>query len=402
MSHFANLKKFIDSSPTSLFCAYTMAQHLEKNGYKLFEFHKDAPLPIGEKIYLRHKGLIGAFCLPKTLKKAKYLLAHTDSPCLKLKPHPLIKAFGMNFLACEPYGSPLLSSYLGKPLRLAGQIALDTPHGIELKNVALSRTFIIPDPAIHLSKEANAALDKGKLHALVSINEDLTLGQLLEIEGKILGHDLYLTLDEPLVEIGSSQKLFAGPRLDNLSSCYALLETLTNLKCSSDTLYGALFFDHEEIGSETFDGAKSHFFKKRIKKIIDSYHTESMIDVKSQAYSLDVAHANHPSYPEKFDIEHPILLGGGLVLKHHSQHKYAQDLELFAMAKKLCPKTQTFTMRNEVGTGSTLGPYFSSLFSIATQDVGIPLLGMHSTTEIIAEEDLKNLVDFAKGFYHGL
>lgn len=400
MSYFKDLKFFLDSCPTSIFAADFIESILEEHGFRSFDPSSLDPFPKGEKIYIRHKGQIAVFCLPYKLDNARYLLAHTDSPCLKLKPKPLIKNQGLNFLVCETYGAPLLSSYLGRALTLAGHVALDTKEGIKIQKVQSENTFLIPEPAIHLSKDANATLDKGKLHALIGPGDDLSLEKLLHLKDPIIAHDLYLVAANSLLELGLEHKLFAGPRMDNLSSCFALCETLKQVSCQHDTLLAAFFYDHEEIGSETVDGAKSHFFKKRLKQIIDSYDVTSMLDVKSAAFSLDVGHANHPNYSDKFDEQHPVTLGGGVVIKHHSQHKYAQDLELFAYAKKHLKSAQIFTMRNEIGTGSTLGPYFASLFSIPTQDIGLGVLSMHACMEIIAENDLKVMVEFLRGFFY--
>lgn len=400
MSYFKDLKKFIDSSPTAIDAADTIEKQLQECGFKQYFFSTKETLPKGEKIYFKHKGLIAAFCLPSTkLNKACYVLAHTDSPCLKVKPDPFMTKEGLNFLVCEPYGSPLLSSYLGRPLQLVGQIALDTKEGIKIEKIKLDRSFLIPDPAIHLSKESNASLDKGKIHALIGKQEELSFEKLLSIKDPLLAHDLYLVPANSLLEMGSESKFFAGPRMDNLSSCFALVETLKKTTPLSNTLLAAFFFDHEEIGSDTIDGAKSHLIKKRVNKIIQAYQPDDMLDLHSMAYSLDVAHANHPGFLDKFDEQHPCILGDGVVIKHHSQHKYAQDLNLFAYAKKELKKAQVFTMRNEVGTGSTLGPYFSSLFSIPTQDIGLPVLSMHSCMEIIAENDLKVIIEFLQGFF---
>lgn len=392
MPYFKQFQQFIDLSPTAYFCSKTLEQQLKEAGYEPFE-----NLNKNKKIFIRHEGFSAAFCLPKNLKKAHYLLAHTDSPCLKLKPHPLMTECGLSFYVSEPYGSPLLSSYLGKPLRLAGKVALDTPNGPLVTPIEHPGPFFIPDPAIHLSKEANASLDRGKLHVLVGFDHKASLEEILKVKYKILAHDLYLTSSAPLVQVGLDHHILAGPRLDNLSSCFAVMETLKTAKPAENTLYGALFFDHEEIGSQTLHGAHSHLIKQILDKIYRLYGSDS---VKEQAFSIDVAHANHPSFPDKFDTQHPIYLGAGVVLKHHVQHKYAQDLELFAYARKKLKTSQIFTMRNEVGTGSTLGPYFSSLCGIPTQDIGLPLLGMHSTTEMIAQSDLATLIDFSQGFFH--
>jgi aspartyl aminopeptidase len=298
------------------------------------------------------------------------------------------------------YGSPLLSSYLGKPLKIAGSYIVETPTGVEQVYIDLSKKLaFIPDPAIHLSKDANATLDKGHLFALISSDKTMTLEKLLDEKRKILSHNLYLvSSDEPKV---FAENLIASPRMDNLSSSFALLEALLSSKSDENTLSCVIFYDHEEIGSLSLQGAQSHLLKDLLNDLIQKHYGTPFSFIHKEAYSIDVAHANHASFLDKYDIGHPIYLNHGIVIKHHAQHRYAQDLHLYANLKKTKLPFQEFTMRNEIGTGSTLGPYFTTLFGCPTQDIGIGLLGMHSTCEIIGEKDLENLISFAKGIIHG-
>lgn len=396
MLFFENLKKFITSCPTAeLASSFIEKKLLNANFSPLLEANDIK----NNKFFFKKNGLIAAFLFPKQLKKGHFLLSHLDSPCFKLKPHPIMIMQDACYLRLEMYGSPLLSSYLGKPLKIAGTYIVPTESGTETIHIDLSQKLTyIPDPAIHLSKESNASLEKSHLFALISSDKTMTLEKLVGEKRNILAHNLYLvSADEPKI---FAENIIASPRLDNLSSSFAAIEALLSAKPSDDTLLCAIFFDHEEIGSLSLQGAQSHLLKDLLNDLSLKHYGIPLSLIEKQAYSMDVAHANHISFPDKYDAGHPIYLNHGLVIKHHAQHRYAQDLMLYAHIKKTNLPYQEFSMRNEVGTGSTLGPYFSTVFSCPTQDIGIGLLGMHSTCEMIGEKDLENLVLFAKGILH--
>ena len=79
--------------------------------------------------------------------------AHTDSPCLKVKPLPDAGNFGWRQLGVEIYGGILSNSWLDRDLGVAGRVVL-SDHSVALVRVdeAVAR---IPQLAIHLDRDVN-------------------------------------------------------------------------------------------------------------------------------------------------------------------------------------------------------------------------------------------------------
>lgn len=75
----------------------------------------------------------------------------------------------------------------------------------------------------------------------------------------ILDFDLcFADAHDPAI-IGFNKEFIASPRLDNLFSSWAALETIDTTNSSNDINIAAMF-DHEEIGSTTITGADSRTF----------------------------------------------------------------------------------------------------------------------------------------------
>jgi len=78
--------------------------------------------------------------------------AHTDSPCLKLKPNGMYKANGYWQFGVEVYGGVLLNPWFDRDLSIAGRVTIKNESGT-LSNVLVDikkPIAIIPSLAIHL------------------------------------------------------------------------------------------------------------------------------------------------------------------------------------------------------------------------------------------------------------
>ena len=163
----------------------------------------------------------------------------------------------------------------------------------------------------------------------------------------------------------------------------------------------AALFDHEEVGSESASGAAGPLLADVIERLLAGSGIDSVDDVRrviasSSCVSADNAHAIHPNYPERHDAEHAPLVNHGPAIKLNANQRYATDAVTAALFRSCCEKAgvpvQTFVSRNNIPCGSTIGPLTATRLGIATVDVGVPQLSMHSARELCGAADPAHLV----------
>ena len=154
------LLAFLQASPTPFHAVSQMALQLEAAGFDFLEESKTWNLQAGKKYYTTRNGSsIIAFVLGREgfANGLRMLGAHTDSPCLKVKPNPDLARHGTVQLGLEVYGGALLNPWFDRDLSLAGRVVYQTGEG-EIASVLLDFArplLVIPSLAIHLDKEAN-------------------------------------------------------------------------------------------------------------------------------------------------------------------------------------------------------------------------------------------------------
>ena len=237
------------------------------------------------------------------------------------------------------------------------------------------------------------------------------LSSELPAGAKLLDFDIQLFDAQPAQYGGFEDEWVYSGRLDNLSSCHAIAEAFAKAEPSEHDFQVAAFFNNEEVGSNTREGAAGNFLKSAIDEVIVSLRGSGATEAislpnalaDSFALSIDMAHACHPSFENKNEGNHAPVLGGGVVLKTNSQKRYDSDVYSSAQFKLLCEQNnipyQTFVMRNDMPCGSTVGPTVSANLGIPTVDIGEPMLSMHSIREMTAVKDHESMIDLVKCFY---
>lgn len=405
-----NFLRFLNHSPTSYHAVKSGEELLKKSGFQRLDETEKWQLKKGGSYFVSREGSLMAFRIPKKpFSEAIVLAAHTDSPGLKLKPQAEYEKDGIKQLALEVYGGPLLSSWLNRDLGIAGKVLFrDNKGAIRESLVDLKKhPLIIPQLAIHLDRKVNdEGLILNKQEHLNAIwgatrGKESYLLKALKSElpiKELLAHDLYVYPIEKATTAGFYNELISGYRLDNLASCYPILQALCQKKEASK-LSIAVLWDHEEIGSSTASGAQSPFFSHTMERLFlalnISREEELRLLASSLCVSVDLAHALNPNYPDKHDARHKLALGGGVVVKTSAQKRYATDVkstkELFQAAKKAHLKLNFFTSRNDLPSGTTIGPIHATQTGIPTVDIGIAELSMHSCRELLAAEDITSL-----------
>lgn len=401
---------FLNASPTAWHAVESVEQRLLQSGFEILREEDSWTLkPGGRYLVTRNGSSLCAFCLPTSSPKGVRILAsHTDSPGLKLKPNPEFRKQEMVLFGVEVYGSPLLNSWLNRDLGLAGKVAyLDGKGQLQETLVRLDKhPLIIPQLAIHLDRDVNEkglVLNKqDHLSALAAIGkqkEDRYLEKLLQEQiayQELLGFELFLYPLDPARLVGFRNQMISSYRLDNLGGVHAASTAfIQELKPSKDLIKMIVFWDNEEVGSSTAQGAESPFLPETIERVMIALNKtrEDYFRLLRQSLclSVDLVHAAHPNYMEKHDAQHQPIMGEGAVMKVSAQQRYVSDSRLLALvnliAKKAKISLQTYVNRNDIKGGTTIGPIQSALTGIPTIDIGYGQLSMHSSREMAACSD---------------
>jgi aspartyl aminopeptidase len=309
----------------------------------------------------------------------------------------------------EIYGSPIFTSWLDRDLGYAGVLAYAEGGEVRLKTFRGDKLFRIPQLAVHLNRgvnqdglKVNPQTDLDALWSVVTGEkfEDTLRAEIPE-GAKLLDFDVQLFDAQKAARGGFHDEWIYSGRLDNLSSCHAIAEAFIASEPLENDFAVACFFNNEEVGSTTREGAGGNFLKSVLDSIVPK--VDALLASNSLALSIDMAHAVHPNFPQKHEQNHAPILGGGIVLKTNSQKRYASDVYSSARFKLLCEQAnincQTFVMRNDMPCGSTVGPTVSAALGIPTVDIGEPMLSMHSIREMTAAKDHADMISLLKEFY---
>jgi len=418
------LLAYIAASPSPYHAVAGAAATLEAAGF--VEVDPAGAWPGPGRGYVRRGGALVAWDAPPGLAASagfRIVGAHTDSPNLRVKPHPDTATAGWRQLAVDVYGGALVNSWLDRDLGLSGRVALRPEAGgpPELRLLLVDRPVLrLPQLAIHLDREVNdkgLVLDRQQhlrpvwglgtptpdgfrrfLAEELGVDPDRILGW------EVMAHDL-----TPPAYLGRDRELIAAPRLDNLSSCWCGVEALTGATGERGTVAVLALFDHEEVGSSTATGAAGPLLEGVLERIVasagggrDDWHRALAASV---CISADMAHAVHPNYLERFEPGHLLVPNGGPAIKVNVNQRYATDDATAAWFVAACEEAgvphQVYAHRANLPCGSTIGPITATRLGIPTVDVGNPQLSMHSARELAGARDTEHLVAALRAFYRG-
>lgn len=409
------LISFINSSPTPFHAVDNMVKMLGEAGFQRLsenESWRDKLAADGDmrgRYYVvRNDSSLCAFVLTGgSLSESGLRMAgaHTDSPCLKVKPQATVTKKGYVQLAVEVYGGALLNPWFDRDLSLAGRVS------IECKDGSLTHCLIdfheplavIPSLAIHLDREANSQKSINAQTDLMPIvmrqtDETFDFRELLQRQvqhqhadieiASVLDYELNLYDTQTAKLIGLNNEFIAAARLDNLLSCYVGLQALLDSGTQPALL---ICNDHEEVGSMSTSGAQGTFLNSVLERIATESESFSRMISRSIFVSADNAHGIHPNYPAKHDDNHSPLLNGGPVIKVNNNQRYATNSITSAIFKQCCKDSavpvQTYVTRNDLACGSTIGPLTATKVGVPTIDVGVPTFAMHSIRELAGSDD---------------
>lgn len=446
----SELIDFLNKSPTSFHATEQSAQLFRDAGFtELSETDSWSRLqPKGKYFFTRNQSAIVAFAVGGRYTPGAgfhMVAAHTDSPCLKLKPISDCKVkAGFIRIGVQPYGGGLWHTWFDRDLTVAGRVILRGTHGsISTRLVHIARPIMrIPTLAIHLDKTVStdgfnpntqkhlvpvlatavqAELERfgcgdGKREA----HHPVLLAALAEELGcdtsDIVDFELSVCDTQPSVVAGVMTEFIYGGRLDNLASCFCAAKAMiasTKEGLEEETAVRVVaLFDNEEVGSASLAGAGSPMLLDCVRRVVSALGLKRTAEEgvlerslrRSFLVSADMAHAVHPNYEDKHEENHQPQIHKGLVVKHNANQRYATSAlsaHLFQECATIVKvPTQQFVNNNDMGCGSTVGPILAAGMGVRTVDVGIPQLSMHSVREMCGTRDIQYCFEHLVSFFH--
>lgn len=407
------LFSFIEKSPTSFHAVENAKKALAEAGFSPLSEGESWSLQPGQGYYVtRNQSSLIAFRVPEVLSGFLIAAAHTDSPCFRLKGKSEVQAEGYTKLDIDKYGGMIFSSWLDRPLSVAGRVMVATEKGVETRLINLDRDLaVIPSLAIHMDRTVNEGKKltaQKDLMPLLGKGEADLLALAAEAAGvsvdKLLSHDLFLYNRDGGTCLGPEEELILCPRLDDQMCVFGLLEGFLRQKAPKSTPVLCLF-DSEEIGSQTVQGAMSTFLADILRRISLEKGLGETEYLRLLAHSLmvsaDNAHGVHPNHPEKAALTSRPRLGEGIVVKYGARYAttgLSAALLLRILRDQDIP-VQDYYNHADIPGGGTLGVLSLGQVSVPTVDIGLAQLAMHSARETAGAADMGYLIDAMEAFF---
>lgn len=409
--HTQALRAFLDQAHSVYHAQQGLVQQLKAAGFQPLQEQETWQIAPGGRYYVtRGDAAVMAFRVPQDVPTGFMMSAsHLDRPCFKVKENGELTGTYTR-LAVERYGGMILSTWLDRPLSIAGRVAVQTEQGIRTQLVDIDQDLLlIPNVAIHMNRQVNDGYKWNPAVDLLPLlgGKEATgrLEAMLEEQagGKILGRDLYLYIRQKSSVWGVNQEYLSSAALDDLECAWACTQGFLEA-ADSQAISVLCLFDSEEVGSGSVQGAGSTLLADTLHRICQAGGWDlRQLLAQSFLVSADNAHALHPNHPEFSDAANAPVMGGGVVIKHNASMSYCTDGVAAGLFRSICQRaeaaTQSYYNRADLPGGSTLGHISLAHVSVPTVDIGLAQLAMHSSFETGAISDIEALVKAMTALY---
>ena len=169
MSRIERLFALLEKATSQFHTVAATKEQLLAQGFEELKLKNHWDLKRGGKYLLdHHDSTIFAFTIGEEFEAEdgfRIAAAHGDFPGFRLKPNAEMEVGGYLQLNTETYGGAILSTWLDRPLSVAGRVVLksDDVFKPEVRLVDLKKpVLIIPNLAIHFNREMNKGVELRK------------------------------------------------------------------------------------------------------------------------------------------------------------------------------------------------------------------------------------------------
>lgn len=386
-----DLVNFINASPSPFHAVAEAERRLVSAGFTRLNERESkwSVVPNGKYYVTRNQSAIIAFAVGGKYTSSNgftIAAAHTDSPCLRVKPISTLTKAGYLNLGVETYGGGIWATWFDRDLSIAGRVIVNKAANsssttnntsssssnsstYESRLLRIERPICrVPTLAIHLDRTVNdgfkvnteshlppilATSIKAKLEESGPVVSSVTspngtggastrhhtgLVQAIAKELNVNPEDVkdfeLCLYDTQGATVGGLYNEFIySPRLDNLCMTHSIITGLIGSVSTADSttvtlandpnIRIAAAFDHEEVGSSSVPGAGSTMLEDVIHRLCSDSSVLPAAIRQSILVSADMAHAVHPNYSQLHEENHRPAMHSGVVIKNNCNQRYA-------------------------------------------------------------------------------
>ena len=415
--------RFITAGKTERETVEGVIERLEKAGYaEGFGTGKAWQSLHGKAIFVARRGR-------RPLSDGIRLIsAHTDSPRLDLKQHPLMEQVGVGQAKTHYYGGLRKYQWFARPLAIHGVI-VKTDGQIVRVNLGeddADPVFTIADLLPHLAHKDGGlklsdAFDAEKLNLIVGhepvladADKDDNKAPKEAVKARVLQllHERYGIREDDLISaeleavpagparyVGLDKGIVGGYGQDDRICVYTALRALLDAEDPEYTCC-LIFWDKEEIGSDGSTGASSRFFQYCVEDMAAAWEPQTpfrKIMMRTKAMSGDVHAAVDPDWQDRHELKNSAFFGCGVAFckftgsrgKYGANDAHPEYLGWMrgVLDARQIPWQMAELGKVDVGGGGTVA-LFLAAYGMDVVDAGPALLGMHSPFELASVPDI--------------
>jgi len=415
-------KRMISDARSELMMVREAIRYAEDRGFEPWDPTAESSTRPGARYYAVNRDrtmvlwVVGTAPLSEGMR---LINAHSDSPRLELKPHPLIERTNTVTLDTLVHGGIHTYQWVNIPLALTGRV--DRKDGTTVwLNIGLNEddpVLIVPDLAPHVDSDLRnrtrpEAIEREELDPILITApppEDSELDGVMEQAEQLIRERYGIEPDDwvsadiqivPAVEprdVGLDRAAFAAYGLDDRLTGIISLYALEEMKNPTHTTMAYLVTD-EEVGSRWNVGVSSEWFRSVVSQMIRAEKgSVTELDVmevfgNTDMITADTTTATNPIWPGPQAKENASLMHHGLVIKLYGPGRNP-DSEFVAHLRRLLDDAnvpwQTHSYKAGYG-GGTISSYFAGM-NMDVTDWGVGIWSMHGTSEVVSKADLWSL-----------
>lgn len=154
MAEFTNeLMKWLGGGHSPWHTVDMAAHWLTERGFEPLALNRPFSVHRGGRYFVENGTFLAAVTVGQK-DVIRIAAAHTDWPCMRIKPQPELISGGCCRLSVEPYGGAILNTWLDRPLGLAGVVLLRTadPMQPERRLISVDEPVMVTPTCHHMNR----------------------------------------------------------------------------------------------------------------------------------------------------------------------------------------------------------------------------------------------------------